>query len=121
TVLWQGGTGPRRPRARRATRRRSGPCRRRVRRERRRPGRRSLERAPPVLRLQGVCEVFEGAGHDLVELVLGQLDPVVGHAILREVVGADLLRALAAADLRAALRGELGLLLLALELVQPRA
>ena len=39
----------------------------------------------------------------------------------REVVGADLLRALAGADLRAAVGGELGLLLGELGLVEPRA
>ena len=48
-------------------------------------------------------------------------DPVVGDAVLREVVGADLLGALAAADLRLARRRLLGLLALALRLVQAGA
>ena len=46
---------------------------------------------------------------------------MVGHAVLGEVVGADLLRALAGADLRAPRRRLLGLLPLALGLVQPGA
>ena len=50
-----------------------------------------------------------------------QLDAVVGDAVLREVVRADLLGALAGADLRAARRGLLGRLALALGLVDPRA
>ena len=41
------------------------------------------------------------ARHDLVELVEGQVDAVVGHPALREVVGADALGAVARADLRA--------------------
>src|SRR5207302_7573234 len=46
---------------------------------------------------------------------------VVGEAVLGEVVGADLLGALAGADLGAARGGLLGLLPLALQLVEPRA
>src|SRR5438477_2472872 len=84
-------------------------------------GRRSLERAPSLLCLQRVGEAAELAVDDVVEAVLGELDAVVRDAVLGEVVRADLLGALARADLRAALGRQLGLLLLALELVQPRA
>ena len=69
------------------------PCSARI---ARRARRRSLERAPPLLRLQRLGEVAEIAVEDLVEPVLGQLDPVVRDAVLGEVVGADLLGALAA-------------------------
>ena len=46
---------------------------------------------------------------------------MVGDARLREIVGADLGAAVAGRDLRAALGAELGLLLLALLVVEPRA
>src|SRR5262249_44507085 len=46
---------------------------------------------------------------------------MVGDAVLRIVVGTDLLRPFAGPDLRAARRRELGLLLPALELVEPCA
>src|SRR5215204_5554879 len=49
------------------------------------------------------------------------MDAVVGHTVLREVVRPNLLRALARPDLRTARRCELGLLLLALVLVEPRS
>ena len=57
----------------------------------------------------------------LVEVVRGELDPVVGDPALGEVVGADLLRALARAHLGAALGGDLRLLLRELLLVEARA
>ena len=88
---------PRRPAATRSRARPGSPPR----------GRRSLERAPSLLCLQRLGEAAELAVDDLVETVLGQLDPVVRDAALGEVVRADLLGALAAADLRAPLRGEL--------------
>ena len=64
---------------------------------------------------------LEVAVEDLVEVVGGQLHPVVGDPALREVVGADLLRALAGADLRLALGRDLGLLLGQLALIEPGA
>ena len=66
-------------------------------------------------------ELAQVAAEDLVEVVGGELDPVVGDPALGEVVGADLLRALAGADLRAAVGGDLGPLLLERPLVEPRA
>ena len=66
-------------------------------------------------------ELAQVAVEDLVEVVGGELDPVVGDPALREVVGADLLRALAGADLRAAVGGDLGPLLLERALVEARA
>src|SRR6266545_6085122 len=44
--------------------------------------------------------------HDEVELMQGEADAVVGHAILRKVVGADLLAAVARADHAAPLRAQ---------------
>ena len=44
-------------------------------------------------------EIVEGAVHDAGQVVLGQADPVIGDAVLREVVRADLLAAIARADL----------------------
>src|SRR4029079_16256178 len=80
-----------------------------------------LECPPPVLGLERLGELFEVPVQDLVEAVHGVLDAVVGEAVLGEVVGADLLGALAGADLRAPRAGDLGLLALALRLVQTRA
>src|SRR3712207_8610683 len=45
---------------------------------------------------------FELAVHGGLEVVGGQVDPVVGYAALRKVVGADLRRAVARAHLREA-------------------
>ena len=50
-----------------------------------------------------------------------EADAVVGDSVLREVVGADLLAAIAATHHVAALGGLLGLLLLALDLIEARA
>ena len=44
---------------------------------------------------QCVDEVVQAALQDALERVDRQADPVVGHAVLREVVGANLLRAVA--------------------------
>src|SRR5262245_22896398 len=84
-------------------------------------GRSLLEGAAPILGDQRLGELFEIAFEDLVEPVLGELDPVVGDAVLGEVVGADLLGPLARADLRAARRLLLLALLLAFALVEARA
>ena len=65
-------------------------------------------------------ELAQVAAEDLVEVVRGELDPVVGDPALGEVVGADLLRPLAGADLRAAVGRDLGPLLLERALVQSR-
>src|SRR5262245_61116912 len=48
-------------------------------------------------------------------------DAMIRDTVLREVVGADLLRAVTAADLRLALLREFLLLLLQLDVVEPRA
>src|SRR6266545_2141532 len=58
--------------------------------------------------------------HDEVELMQGEADAVVGHAILRKVVGADLLAAVARADHAAPLRAQRRLLLVQLHLIEAR-
>src|SRR5688572_7354786 len=70
---------------------------------------------------QRLGELPHLAVENLVEPVERQLDPMIRHTALREVVRPDFLRALSRPDLRAARGGELSLLLLALELVQPGA
>src|SRR5205085_12621589 len=62
----------------------------------------------------------EVALHHTVEAVQGQADPVIGHAVLREVVGADPLRPVARADQGAPGLGALGAGLL-LDLVEEPA
>ena len=74
-----------------------------------------------VAGLEGVDDLVELAFHDRVEGVEGQVDAVVGQAVLREIVGADALGAVAGADLRLAFGGQLVVLLLALEGQQPGA
>src|SRR5581483_2790208 len=116
----------RRPaRARRGCPRPRAAWRRRPRRAcappRRWPPSRSREGALPFFCDQRLRERVELALEHAVELMLRQLDAMVGDAVLREVVGADLLRALACADLRAARRIELRALQLELALVQTRA
>src|SRR4051812_39999240 len=69
---------------------------------------------------QRVGEGVQPALEHRVEVVLRELDAVVGDAALAEVVGADLLRAVARADLRAAVGGELGRLLGHRALVEAR-
>src|SRR5215218_9898348 len=83
--------------------------------------RRGVEPAALLVVLQRRRDVVELAREQLVEVVDGELDAVVGDAALGEVVGADLLRPLARADLRAPVGGQLGLLLGELLLVEPRA
>src|SRR5260221_10395077 len=73
-----------------------------------------------LLGSEGIRELREVAAEHAVEVVRGQLDPVVGDPALGEVVGAHLLRALAAADLGLALGGDLRLLFGQLALIQPR-
>src|SRR3954470_4557569 len=90
-------------------------------RTRGRSGGGGLERPAALLGLQRARELVELALQDPVELVHGQLDPVVRQPVLREVVGPDLLRPLPGPDLRVALYRERGLLPLPLELVRPRA
>jgi hypothetical protein len=57
------------------------------------------------------------AGHDLVELVESQVDPVVGEPPLRKVIGADSFGAIAGTDLGTPVRGALGVAFLALRVV----
>src|SRR5207342_2972546 len=64
-----------------------------------------------VLGGERVKQLVELTVHDALDLVQGQIDPVVGDAALWEVVGADALRAVARADQRLASRGGLRLLL----------
>src|SRR5579859_3006489 len=45
------------------------------------------------------------AGHDLLDLVEGQVDAVIRHAPLRKIIGADPLRPVAGADLALAIGG----------------
>src|SRR5262249_27625149 len=65
-----------------------------------------------LARHQGVHYRVEVAVEDPIELVQGQVHPVIGHPALREVVGPDLLRAIARADHRSPVGSDLGLLLL---------
>src|SRR5919109_1898482 len=80
-----------------------------------------FEGATALFGTERVGELLELALEDALELVRRQLDAVVGDSVLGKVVGADLLGALARADLRPARGVELGLLLLALDLVQASA
>src|SRR5579862_3276232 len=84
---------------------------------------RGLGLQPPrtLVRLQGRGELVELAFEDLIEVVHGQLDAVIGDAALAVVIGADLLGAIAGADLRATVGRELGLLFGQRALIQPRA
>src|SRR5882757_1050669 len=73
-----------------------------------------------VLRGQGASQLVQIAVQDLLDLVQGQVDPVVGDPALREVVGADASRAIAASDQRASLTGLLLLLISELSVLDPR-
>src|SRR5207244_2509636 len=93
-----------RGRARGAARRRPRVCRHRPPRAARRPNgappRRSLaERQATLFGAECLGELVQLALEGSVELVRGQLDSVIGDAVLGKVVGADLLGALARADL----------------------
>ena len=50
------------------------------------------------------------AVHEVGELVQGEFDAVVGHAVFGEIIGADAFGAVAGADLAAALGGDCGVL-----------
>src|SRR5207245_1756360 len=54
----------------------------------------------PVFPPQLGHQLVEIAVHDLVELVQGKIDPVIGDPVLREVVGANLGGPIAGADHR---------------------
>src|SRR5262245_3162314 len=79
----------------------------------------SLEPAALLLRGERLRELVELPAKNPVHSAHGELDAVVGDAVLREVVGADLLRALAGPDLGAPLGGDLRLLLGDLPFEQP--
>ncbi len=81
----------------------------------------SPRRAPALVGRQRLGELVEATLQDPVELMDGQLDPVVGEPVLGEVVRADLLGPLAGADLRVAGGAELGAPPLELALVEARA
>jgi len=49
--------------------------------------------------VQGANELVEPTLHDIVELVQGEVDAVVGHAALGKIIRPDALRAIAGADL----------------------
>src|SRR5258706_9937101 len=65
-------------------------------------------------------DLREVAVHDVLDLVEGQVDAVVGHASLREVVGADAVGAVPRADQALPLRGLLRRLLAHLLLLDAR-
>ena len=68
-------------------------------------------KAADALIVQGTMsrkEVVELAGQDLVEVVAGEPDAVVGDAVLLEVVGAHLLGPAPATDLPPPLLGQRG-------------
>ena len=64
-----------------------------------------LEFLSGVVGDQGVDGGLELAFHHRGELVVGEADAVVGHAILGKVVSTDFLRAVARADLLLAVLG----------------
>src|SRR5579862_995045 len=55
-----------------------------------------------VLLVQGGRQLVEVAVHDLVELVEGEVDAMIGDAPLREIIGADALGAVSGSDLELA-------------------
>src|SRR5215472_18182612 len=82
--------------------------------------RRELRRL--IFRDQGIDDFAERfALENLRQLVERQIDAVVGYAPLRIIVGADALGAVAAPDLAAPFGGARRILLLPLEVVEPRA
>ena len=58
----------------------------------------SISQLLPIVINQGVGDYLHISGQDLVKLVEGQADAVVGQAILGEIVGADPLAAVSRAD-----------------------
>src|SRR5262252_6509373 len=82
--------------------------------------RRELRRL--IFRDQGIDDFAERFPlENLRQLVERQIDAVVGYAPLRIIVGADALGAVAAPDLAAPFGGARRILLLPLEVVEPRA
>jgi len=61
-----------------------------------------------IYSLEGGDDGVDVAFHDLGEIVLGQADAVVGHAVLGEIVGADAFAAGAGAYLASAVFGVFG-------------
>src|SRR3984893_10315272 len=59
------------------------------------------------------------AGHDLVELVESQMDPVVGEPPLREIISADSFGAIAGTDLGTPVSGALRRAFLPLRVIDP--
>src|SRR5215468_9152853 len=87
---------------------------------RRRPFRRQQFRL--VLGHQRVDDLAQRLAFDhLRQLVKREIDAVVAHAPLRKIIGADALGTVAGADLAAPLGGARSVLLLTLEVVEPRA
>src|ERR1043165_9361895 len=70
---------------------------------------------------QGLPEVVAFAFDVAVEAVAGEVDAVVGDAVLREVVGTDAVAAVAAADLFLAQGGAFAFQARALGVVEPSA
>jgi len=68
---------------------------------------------------EGTDQLAEIALHDLVELVEGETDPMIGDPVLRVVVRPDLLRAIGDAGHPPTLRADRRVLLLALEIEKP--
>src|SRR5579883_382261 len=70
---------------------------------------------------KAVHERGELAFHDVIELVQGQADAVIGDAVLRKIVGANFFGAVAGFDLAAALGNDGGLLLLQFQFIESGA
>src|SRR3990170_8285116 len=58
--------------------------------------------------------------HDLVELIKGKIDTVVGDPPLRKIIGADALGAVTGPYLSLALGGTLGIDAVAFQIIEPR-
>ena len=70
---------------------------------------------------QRVAQFADVAVHDVVHLVQGEVDAVVGDAALREIIGANALAAVDRADLAGPVRRSVGLRLLLGQRQRPRA
>src|SRR5207249_7848582 len=79
-----------------------------------------LELLLQLLRHEWLDQRIEVALEQVLQVVEGQVETMIGHAILREVVGADLFAAFARANLRAALAVVLGFFLGNLRLEEAR-
>ena len=71
--------------------------------------------------LQGFCLVvgnerqnnlIQGTGQYLIQLIHGQVDPVISHPTLRKIIGSNSLTAISAADLTFTIFGDLVMTLL---------